>query len=211
MLSVTEPVVLRALSHPVRLRVLGELSLLGRANVAMVAEQVGEPANSVSYHLSVLARHRLIVPAEPPPEATRRERWWKLGSARGIAFSSEDPALLGPLRSAVAAWRGQLGADWSQRMSLSSDEAERRGLPSKQATFGVWLTPDEAREAVEAITAALEPLRQRLLAQREQGLASPPTAGMDYYRIDALMFADLVRAGSKQGGDSVDQPEAQGS
>ncbi len=209
-LTINDPVRLRALSHPTRLMVLTELALLGRANVAMVADQVGEPANSVSYHLSVLAKHGLVVPADPPAEATRRERWWRIGSQSGIAFHTEDEALLRPLSAAVATWRGELAADWSDRMVRSSEAAEARGLPSKQSTFGVWLTPDEARAAAEQITTALQPLRDRFHAQRTRGLSQPPAEGMDYYRIDALMFPDLTRVvgSSEEGGDSGDQSGA---
>lgn len=75
-LRVSDPEALRAFAHPLRLRILTEIAEVGRSNVVGVAGRLGEPANSVSYHLSILARHGLVVPAEPPEGATKRERWW---------------------------------------------------------------------------------------------------------------------------------------
>lgn len=48
---------------------------------------------------------------------------------------------------------------------------------------------------------------ERFLAQRTGGPAQPPAQGMDYHRVDALLFPDLTTAtGSEQGGDRVDEP-----
>ncbi|MDK6850026.1 helix-turn-helix domain-containing protein, partial [Klebsiella quasipneumoniae] len=47
---------LRALSHPVRLSLLHTLSRLGHARAADLAEELDLPANSMSYHLRILAR-----------------------------------------------------------------------------------------------------------------------------------------------------------
>ena len=89
-LRVADAETLRAFAHPLRLRILSDLSERGRSNVVGVAERLGEPANSVSYHLSILARHGLVVAAEPPEGATRRERWWQTGSTTGFAVDAVD-------------------------------------------------------------------------------------------------------------------------
>lgn len=72
----TDPRAMRALAHPTRLRLLGELRLRGPQSVGMLSELVDEAVGSVSYHLGKLAAHGLVVEA-PEFARSRRERWWK--------------------------------------------------------------------------------------------------------------------------------------
>jgi len=68
--------VLRAISHPVRNRILHELYAVGTARAADLASDLGIPANQASFHLRQLAKYGLI---EPAPEAARdgRDRVWR--------------------------------------------------------------------------------------------------------------------------------------
>lgn len=64
------------MSHPLRLRLLGELRREGPATATMLSPRLDEPVPLVSYHLRKLAEHGFI---EPAPERARnaRERWWQ--------------------------------------------------------------------------------------------------------------------------------------
>ncbi len=74
-MEVRDPAALRALAHPVRQRILMQLAVAGHARAADLAEAIGQPANSVSFHLRVLARAGMI--AEAPEHARdRRDRVW---------------------------------------------------------------------------------------------------------------------------------------
>jgi DNA-binding transcriptional ArsR family regulator len=75
-LDVTDPVTLRALAHPLRLELLRLVREHRPVTGARLAELVGESSASVSYHLSVLARHGFIEPATEPG-ATRRHKPWQ--------------------------------------------------------------------------------------------------------------------------------------
>lgn len=75
-LQLTDPRAMRALAHPLRLRLLGELRMRGPQSVGMLSEVVDEAPASVSYHLSTLATHGFIEPA-PEHARDRRERWWR--------------------------------------------------------------------------------------------------------------------------------------
>jgi len=73
--SVQDPIRLRALAHPLRMRLLGLLRIEGPATASGLAKRLGESSGSTSYHLRQLARHGFI---EPAPELNRgRERWWR--------------------------------------------------------------------------------------------------------------------------------------
>ncbi len=76
----TDPRAMRALAHPLRLRLLGELRLRGPQNVGMLSQVVDEAPASVSYHLSTLASYGFVLEA-PELARDRRERWWRAAHA----------------------------------------------------------------------------------------------------------------------------------
>ncbi|MEN3122497.1 helix-turn-helix domain-containing protein [Janibacter sp. LM] len=78
---------LKALSHPVRLRLLGMLRTLGPATASQVARRLGLNSGATSYHLRQLAEHGFI--EEAPELGTRRDRWWR-ASALSTSVRDED-------------------------------------------------------------------------------------------------------------------------
>jgi DNA-binding transcriptional ArsR family regulator len=71
-----DPRTLRALAHPLRLRLLGALRSDGPATVTTLASEVDEAIPLVSYHLRQLADHGFIEQA-PDLAKDRRETWWR--------------------------------------------------------------------------------------------------------------------------------------
>ena len=67
--TVHDPRVLRAVAHPVRNRILTELSASGPMRAADVAQELGIPANQASFHLRQLAKYGLV--EEAPDTAVR--------------------------------------------------------------------------------------------------------------------------------------------
>jgi DNA-binding transcriptional ArsR family regulator len=78
----------RALAHPLRLRMLESLSD-GPATASMLARELGESSGATSYHLRALAAAGLIV--EDLDRRKGRERWWK-----------REPKTVGVISSAPA-------------------------------------------------------------------------------------------------------------
>ncbi|GAB3083379.1 hypothetical protein GCM10027080_35860 [Pedococcus soli] len=81
--KISDPKAVLAVTHPLRMRLLGELSRRGTARVVDLAGGLGEPANSVSFHLRQLARYGLIE-QNPEQSGNGRERWWRMTSDRGF-------------------------------------------------------------------------------------------------------------------------------
>lgn len=79
---------LKALAHPLRMRLYRALTLTGTATASQLAEQVGEAVSLASYHLRKLAEHGLIEAAEPG-SGDGRERWWRPASD-GVRIRDED-------------------------------------------------------------------------------------------------------------------------
>ncbi|MFJ4225760.1 ArsR/SmtB family transcription factor [Microbacterium sp. NPDC089695] len=67
---------LKALAHPLRVRIFNLLSERGAQTASSLAALVGETSGSMSYHLRALAAHGLIQEVEG--RGTARERWWEL-------------------------------------------------------------------------------------------------------------------------------------
>ncbi|OXM53351.1 transcriptional regulator [Amycolatopsis thailandensis] len=72
--EVTDPAVLKAMTHPLRRRIMESL---GRepATATKLAKQLGESSGATSYHLRELARYDFI--EEAPELAHGKERWWR--------------------------------------------------------------------------------------------------------------------------------------
>ncbi|MDG4858112.1 helix-turn-helix domain-containing protein [Streptomyces sp. T-3] len=78
--TVDSPEVLKALSHPLRLRILRHLGTTGPATSTTLATALGENTGTLSYHLRMLERAGLI--EDIPERSTGRERWWR--GVRGL-------------------------------------------------------------------------------------------------------------------------------
>lgn len=87
--KLSDPRVLRAIAHPVRTRILEELSATGPVRAADVARDLGIPANLASFHLRQLAKYGLV--EEAPEEARdRRDRVWRSTSAEGYTINLRE-------------------------------------------------------------------------------------------------------------------------
>ena len=67
---------LRALAHPLRLRIIGELRVSGPSTVGRLSDIFDEAPGSISYHLGMLVEFGFVVEV-PELAADRRERWWR--------------------------------------------------------------------------------------------------------------------------------------
>ena len=68
----------RALAHPLRLRLLDVLRFEGPSTATLLAKRLGESSGAASYHLRLLAKYGYI--EEAPRQG--RERWWSYRERR---------------------------------------------------------------------------------------------------------------------------------
>ncbi len=80
---------LRALAHPLRVKIYDILSQYGPQTASSLAERLGESSGSTSYHLRALAKHDLI--REAPDRGTGRERWWERPDRRSLVRQPRTP------------------------------------------------------------------------------------------------------------------------
>lgn len=89
---------LKALAHPLRVRIYDLLSERGPQTASTLAELIGETSGATSYHLRALAGHDLI--REVPGRGTGRERWWERPKGR-ISFPGPDDSMTPSGRAAA--------------------------------------------------------------------------------------------------------------
>ena len=93
--QVTDVRALRALAHPLRNRLLGQLRLNGPATASQLGRVVGESSGSTSYHLRQLAAYGFVEEVEG--QGTARERWWR-ARHRMTSWQAADLARAGGRR-----------------------------------------------------------------------------------------------------------------
>ncbi len=89
---------LKALAHPLRVRIYDLLSERGPQTASTLAKLIGETSGATSYHLRALAAHALI--REVPDRGTARERWWERPKGR-INLPGPDQATTPASRAAA--------------------------------------------------------------------------------------------------------------
>jgi DNA-binding transcriptional ArsR family regulator len=148
---------MRALAHPVRLRLLASLVTDGPASVKALARKVNESTASVSYHLSQLARFELV---KADGARVGRERPWR-AVHRGIAWDMdgdvETNAAASHLRDVYVRERIRVIDDF-----VSGE----RSLPARwrKAAFFlddvIYLTPEELDKLNQRIKIELRKYRR---------------------------------------------------
>ena len=149
---------MRAMAHPMRLRIIGMLRVDGPATVGMLAERTGEAAGSVSYHVATLARHGFVESA-PELARDRRERWWR--AAHQVTSWRAEEFLDDPERHAASDALRRAVLDSYHRELLDALEAEATLEPewvaaSDTSDGAARLTLDEFRELSAELAAVRE-------------------------------------------------------
>ncbi len=145
---------IRALAHPLRVRLLDLLRFEGPSTATLLARRVGESSGSTSYHLRQLAGSGYI---EEAPHQGRRERWWvyrerRLDLPQPSSGDQSERALLAELLSREA-------------RAVDAFLVQRSRLPEWDAVAFVQspalrITPAELDALRRGIDALVEPLRR---------------------------------------------------
>ena len=144
---------LRALSHPVRLRMLGILRAEGPATATTLAARLDLNTGATSYHLRQLAQHGFI--EEDAERGNARDRWWRAAhDETHTEFRGAD------INDDVESYLATVAMIYGER--LRSVVPELRFYPEEWqgvSTLSDWhftLTPARARALVEALTSVID-------------------------------------------------------
>jgi DNA-binding transcriptional ArsR family regulator len=140
---------LRALSHPVRLRMLGILRVEGPQTATMLATRLGLNTGATSYHLRQLAQHGFI--ADDESRGDGRDRWWRAAHQSTRTEDSDDPEV----RAAQDAFGQAVAVVHTELLQRAVEEAEMLPEEWRQAsTLSDWqirLTPARAAQLVATL------------------------------------------------------------
>jgi hypothetical protein len=153
----TDPDVLEALAHPVRLDLLTYLMSHGPATASVCARGVGDTPSNCSYHMRALARHGLVVQAS---STDGRERPWQ-ATITGFTVNPEADPQSPEGRAGAAVLAASLALEQRRlRDYLSSRDqvaAAWRGA-DLWSSYTVRVTPAELHELGQRLDALIRPL-----------------------------------------------------
>ncbi|MFF9485262.1 ArsR/SmtB family transcription factor [Streptomyces sp. NPDC014676] len=154
---------LKALTHPLRIRLLGMLRQDGPATASELAVRTGESSASTSYHLRVLAKYAFVAEAE---HRDGRERRWR--AVHSVTSWSNEALAASP---ASGAWlsvsrRAQIEHLGASLVRHEADVADGRlgrewAGPSGITDLMPRLTPESLAELWEVLDRKLEELTAR--------------------------------------------------
>ncbi|MEZ3161361.1 helix-turn-helix domain-containing protein [Microbacterium sp. BWT-B31] len=149
---------LRALAHPLRVKIYDILSQYGAQTASSLAERLGESSGSTSYHLRALAKHDLIREVEGRGNA--RERWWER-PVGGVSFANADAVKTPAGRAATQIVMGEFFRlrqqqlmDFIDRGVASEEDAWQEASLISTAT--ARLTPQQSTELSAKIMALID-------------------------------------------------------
>ncbi|MFF0781597.1 helix-turn-helix domain-containing protein [Streptomyces sp. NPDC003720] len=152
---ITDVGTLKALAHPLRMKLYRALCVADKATASHLADQVDEAVSLVSYHLRKLAEHGLVEEARPQ-SADGRERWWQ-PSSEGVSIRDQD------FRDAPEKAAAHLAA--TRLFHDQRTDLYRRYLDERPTWSAEWNTAAADSESLLRLTAPeLRALKDEMLA-----------------------------------------------
>ncbi|MEP9382319.1 helix-turn-helix domain-containing protein [Nocardioides sp. KR10-350] len=165
-ITIDDPRVLRAIAHPVRMRILDEFDSSGSQRAADIAAALGIPANQASFHLRQLAKYGLVV--EAPEEARDgRDRVWRRADVALNLDSKrldETPGGRAALDAFMARWFGQA----HELIDRVASPHKREGTTATTTHETLRLTRDEARQLSEDLSQTVRRWTERTRGRTEE-------------------------------------------
>ncbi|TVP67934.1 MAG: ArsR family transcriptional regulator [Nitriliruptor sp.] len=158
-----DPTTLKALAHPLRVRMYDLLADGGPATASQLAGAVGESSGTTSYHLRVLAKHGFI--EEDQSRGDRRDRWWRVrpgGYSLDAERLMEDPGTSAALRAAA----GQLWQNAARQLERWYTTAHTWDVEWLRASASTTMrfegTSEELAELRDEVVEVLQRFRARV-------------------------------------------------
>lgn len=162
---------LKALAHPLRVKIFDTLSTYGSFTASGLAERLGESSGATSYHLRQLEKHGFV--REVEGKGVGRERWWERVPG-GITLGTEEA-----LKTSAGREASQLVMrEWATARERTLGEFLERGfdeLPTKwtEATMisltNVLVTAEQLGDFTERYMAMVTEFADKYRGQKVPG------------------------------------------
>lgn len=177
-----EPNGLKALAHPLRVRILGVLDDVGEATASSLGAALGESSGSMSYHLRQLEKHGFV--EDIPGKGSARERWWRApidGWTIGPdAFAATSPRAVDIVN---AEFIGKLADRMARSLAeVATDHSAWRRSKMWRSSF-TELTVEEMRAFIDEANAVVNKYAHRPVHRGSKRVSidviAAPIAGQD--------------------------------
>lgn len=156
--------ILRAIAHPTRNRILGEIAAAGPLRAADVARLLDLPANQASFHLRQLAKYGLV---EAAPDLARdgRDRVWRLVAEEGYSLSPAEIERQPGGKAAIRVWQRSAAASAHEAVDTAFSLRGEKDTHVSIQEHAVRLTKAEAAELSAEIDGLLQEWTRRTRGQ----------------------------------------------
>lgn len=191
---------LKALAHPLRVRIFDLLAAQGPQTASSLAAMVGETSGSTSYHLRALAAHDLIQEVEG--RGTARERWWERPKGR-IGVPGPDEMASPASRAAAQIVTSEFFRLRHETLMAYVNRPASEAPPGWEdigmtTTTHLDMTPEQAMSLREELDSVMNSAIERYRGQ----------TGADVQRVSLRMeLFDLPTPRPKNVGDAHDHEE----
>lgn len=179
----TDPQRIRALSHPVRLRLL-ELLDDGPATATECATAIGESVASCSFHLRMLAKYGWIEPAE---RRGREKPWALVTHGRDVRPTPDDPDSVRTVAAMAAVWLEHEVEHVRTFLAAAPHEPDEWVQASTLYESKAWATAEELAELSRTVQRLTDLFDER----RDDPTKRPP--GARPIRVLAAVHVDVVK------------------
>jgi len=153
--EITDARTLRALSHPVRLALIEQLTISGAMTATELGERIGETPTTCSFHLRQLAKYGFVEEAGGGKGRARPWRMTSIGMSFGDSSGNEDPEY-DIASSTLALMFRERSFERYRRWMESKASYPRRWRNAAQNNEAVfYVTPEELEELNTELTALL--------------------------------------------------------
>lgn len=146
---------LKALAHPLRVKIFDVLSTYGSFTASGLAERLGESSGATSYHLRQLEKHGFV--REVEDRGVGRERWWERtpgGITLGAAEASKTSAGREASQLIVREWTSNRERALGEFLNRGYDELDPRWVEASVISLtNVFVTSEELAEFNERFMA----------------------------------------------------------
>lgn len=164
---------LKAMANPLRRRIFATLAAMDSARAADLSERLEVPANSLSFHLRVLAEAGIIEEA-PELARDRRDRVWR-AMPGGLSVGSPDHPALADDQLAMNVYLSQQEQDqmhqlkavinWGKQFAAGTEPVQKGALNISN----LMLSDEEAKELEQRMLEALREVKRKSIANAQDG------------------------------------------
>lgn len=181
---------LRALAHPLRVRIHASLREDGPATASGLAQRLGESSGATSYHLRVLAAHGFV--EEDTSRGTARERWWQL--THDMTSWRSERFLDDPDERAAEQWlaghMARRAMEWIDGWQARRSDVEPAWIAAaEQNDYGETMTPPQVESMLAEVHEVV--MRHMDAASSASSAGSPDGGGTAEARFVRLLVYAL--------------------